>query len=393
MERTQVPADMRLELFASEPQISKPIALAWDERGRCWVAETSDYPHDVRPDGKGGDRIQICEDTDGDGRADKFTVFADTLNIPTSIVLVKGGAIVAQPPRLLFLKDTDGDDVADVREEIMTGWGIGDTHAQANSLHYGYDNWLHGCVGYSGFKGTVGGKAHAFTQGTYRFKPDGSALEFLHQFSNNSWAHSQNASGDDFGGSANNAPIFFGGIPARLGSKGVRVMTAKKINLEDKAHAITPNIRQVDVFGGYTSAAGSAFIYSANLPPRLQGKAMVTEPTMKIVALMDVRPDGAGYVAHDGFNLMASSDEWMSPVFAEVGPDGAVWIVDWQNFIIQHNFKPSQKNGGYDAKTGVGGAHETRCGTTCGAASIGSSGTKPKRLRSGRLVVRRSPIW
>ncbi len=358
MQRTQVPIDMRLELFAAEPDIMKPIALAWDERGRCWVAETRDYPHGVEASGEGHDDIKICEDMDGDGKADKFTVFADKLNIPTSLVHVNGGVIVAQPPRFLFLKDTNGDDKADVRQVVLEGWGIGDTHAQANSLHYGYDNWLHGCVGYSGFKGTVGGKALAFTQGTYRFKADGSALEFLHQFTNNSWGQSQNAAGDDFGGTANGAPIFFGGIPASVVPSGMRAMTAKKINVEDKAHAITPNFRQVDVFGGYTAAAGSAFMDSANVPPRLRGSALVTEPTMKLISIMDVKPDGAGYVAKDGFNLVASSDEWMSPVFAEVGPDGAVWFADWQNFIIQHNPTPSAQRGGYDARTGVGGAHE-----------------------------------
>ncbi len=357
MERTQVPADMRLELFASEPDIRKPIAFAFDERGRCWVAETNDYPHGVKPDGVGSDSIRICEDTDGDGKADKFTVFAEGLNIPTGLVFANGGIIVSQPPRFLFLKDNDGDDKADVREEIMTGWGIGDTHAQASSLHYGYDNWLYGCVGYSGFGGEVGGKRLGFGMGTYRFKADGSALEFLHQFSNNSWAHSQNQHGDQFGGTANGAPIFYGGIPKTAFPDGMRGMTAKRINLVNEAHAITPNFRQVDVMGGYTAAAGSAFIHSANLPPRLQGKALVTEPTMKLIGLMDVRPDGAGYVAHDGFNLVASTDEWMSPVFAEVGPDGAMWFADFQNFIIQHNPTPSQGSGGYDAKTGVGGAH------------------------------------
>ena len=135
-------------------------------------------------------------------------------------------------------------------------------------------------------------------------------------------------------------------------------MTAKKINVEDKAHAITTNYRQVDVFGGYTAATGSAFIYSSKLPPRLQGKAMVCEPTMKLISLMDVQPSGAGYVAKDAFNLVASSDEWMSPVFAEVGPDGAIWFVDWENFIVQHNPTPSVARGGFDAKTGAGGAHE-----------------------------------
>lgn len=358
MQRTQVPKDMRLELFAAEPDIAKPIAFAWDARGRLWVAETRDYPHGVTPGGEGNDDIKICEDTDGDGKADKFTIFADKLNLPTSLVFANGGVIVAQAPRFLFLKDTNGDDKADVREVIMESWGVRDTHAQASNLHYGFDNWLYGCVGYSGFKGEVGGKMKDFTMGTYRFTADGRQLEFLHQFSNNSWAQSANRAGDQFGGTANAAPFFYGGIPQRVAPAGLKVMTAKKINVEGKAHAITPNFRQVDVFGGYTAAAGSAFIESAKLPPRLQGKAMVCEPTMKLIALMDVQPTGAGYVAKDGFNLVASTDEWMSPVFAEVGPDGAVWFADWENFIIQHNPTPSLARGGFNATTGPGGAHE-----------------------------------
>lgn len=358
MQRTQVPIDMRLELFAAEPEIAKPIAFAWDERGRLWVAETRDYPHGVTPGGEGNDEIKICEDTDGDGKADKFTVFADKLNLPTSLTFSRSGVIVAQAPRFLFLKDTDGDDKADVREVLMESWGVNDTHAQTSNLHYGYDNWIHGCVGYSGFQGTVAGKMQKFAMGTFRFKPDASALEFLHQFSNNSWGQSQNAAGDDFGGTANNAPIFYGGIPQSVVPASLRAMTAKKINVEDKAHAITPNFRQVDVFGGFTAAAGSAFIYSQKLPPRLQGKAMVCEPTMKLISLMDVQPEGAGYIAKDGFNLVASSDEWMSPVFAEVGPDGAVWFADFQNFIIQHNPTPSVDRGGFAGRTGPGGAHE-----------------------------------
>lgn len=358
MERTQVPADLRLTLFAAEPDILKPIAFAWDERGRLWVAETRDYPHGVAKDGRGKDSIRICEDTDGDGRADKFTLFADRLNIPTSLVFTRGGVLVSQPPSLLFLRDTDGDDKADVREVLMTGWGIGDTHAQASSLSWGFDNWIRGAVGYSGFNGRVGGRDLAFAQGTYRLRPDGSAMEFLHQFTNNTWGQSANAVGDAFGGTANGAPLFFGGIPQGVLPSGLRAATARKINRVDKAHAVTPNYRQVDVMGGYTAAAGSNFLHSAAFPARYQGMALVCEPTMKLVALMDARRDGAGYAALDGFNLLASTDEWLSPVFADVGPDGAVWVADFQNFIIQHNPTPSVERGGFKGTTGVGGAHE-----------------------------------
>lgn len=358
MERTQVPADCELKLFAAEPDIAKPIAFAWDERGRCWVVETRDYPHGVSEKGEGQDSVKICEDTDGDGKADKFTVFADNLNLPTGIVFARKGIIISAPPKFIYLEDTNGDDKADKREVIMDCWGIRDTHAQASSLHYGFDNWIYGCVGYSGIEGYVGGKQHQFAMGTYRFKPDGSALEFLHQFTNNAWGHSTNDAGDQFGGTANGAPLFFGGIPATAYGEGSRGMTAKKINVVDTCHTITPNFRQVDVFGGYTAAAGSNFIYSDALPKRFQGMAMVCEPTMKVVSLMDVQPDGAGYKALDAFNIYASSDEWNSPVHAEVGPDGAVWVADFENFIIQHNPTPSKERGGFVATTGVGGAHE-----------------------------------
>ena len=102
---------------------------------------------------------------------DKTTVFADGLSIPTSLAFADGGVIVHQAPDTLFLKDTDGDDKADVRQTLFTGWGTRDTHAGPSNLRYGLDNWMYGIVGYSGFVGTVGGERHEFRQGIYRFKP------------------------------------------------------------------------------------------------------------------------------------------------------------------------------------------------------------------------------
>lgn len=381
MRYTQVPADFDLQLFATEPDVIKPIYMAWDERGRAWVVEARDYPHRLVSEGEPGhDTIKICEDTDGDGRADKFRIFADNLNMATALVFVNGGIIVSEARHMLFLKDTDGDEKADVRETLLPGWGIGDTHAMQSNLGRGFDNWLYGSVGYSNFRGNVGGKELQFGQGIFRFKADGSALQFLHQFNNNTWGFGQNAEGDTFGSTANGHPTFYGYLPAyildptqpgrrRRGFRNPaegnvtaqvrRVPSARSLAPGMRMHPNTPNVRVVDNFGGYTAASGHTFMVSDALPARLQGKALVTEPTSKLIGIMDIEREGGGYKASDGFNLLASTDEWMSPIFADVGPDGAVWVIDFYSFIIQHNPTPTMQSAGIEAKTGVGGAYVT----------------------------------
>ena len=354
----QAPIDWRVELFAAEPEIVNPIFLSWDERGRLWVGETVDYPNEVRPDG-GNDTIKILEDPDGDGRADKVTVFADGLNIPTSLTHWNGGVIVAQAPDFLFLEDTDGDGKADKRTTIMTGWGTRDTHAGPSNLRYGIDNWIYGTVGYSGFDGVVGGKAMKFGSGVFRFRPDGSEMEFLHQFNNNTWGLGLNAAGDVFGSTANRNPAFFGGFPETGYAEGKKGTSARMIANEIAFHPITPNVRQVDAFGQYTAGAGYAFATSNQFPPKWRDHiAFIGGPTGHLLGMFENIREGAGYRAINRFHLLASADEWFSPVAAEVGPDGYLWVADWYNFIIQHNPTPNPERGGYEAKTGPGNAHE-----------------------------------
>ena len=358
MDYAQVPVGWELELFAADPELVNPIFMAWDERGRLWVAETVDYPNDLR-DGTGNDTIKILEDTNGDGRCDKVTVFAEGLNIPTSLTFWNGGIIVAQVPEFLFLKDTDGDDKVDIRETIMTGWGIRDTHAGPSNLRYGLDNWIYGAVGYSGFKGTVGGEDLKFRSGIFRFRPDGSKMEFIHQFNNNTWGLGLNSAGDVFGSTANRNPAFFGGIPRTAYPKAMIAMSAKMIADQIAFHPITPNIRQVDAFGQYTAGAGYALATSNNFPPAWRDRmAFIGGPTGNLLGMFDNFRDGSGYQAKNRFNLIASADEWFSPVAAEVGPDGHLWVADWYNFIIQHNPTPSAERGGYAGINGKGNAYE-----------------------------------
>jgi uncharacterized protein len=340
-----LPADFSAALYVSEPQIVKVIAMNWDERGRLWVAETVDYPNDLRRPPEGNDRITICEDTDGDGTADKFTVFADKLSIPTSLVFANGGLIVAQAPDMLFLKDTNGDDVADERQVLFTGWGTADTHSGPSNLRLGLDNWIWGTVGYSGFKGEVGGKRHEFRMGVIRFRPDGSEMEFVAATNNNTWGLGLTETGEVFVSTANGNHMDYVPIPNRY-YEDIRGYTgnsgAQPIHDHKNIHPITPNVRQVDWHEQFTAAAGCA-IYTARSYPEFYWNrvAFVTEPTGHLVHQCILEPDGSDYVAKDGWNLLASVDEWTAPVAAEVGPDGNVWVSDWYNYIVQHNPTPS----------------------------------------------------
>ena len=357
----QVPSGFRLELFASEPDIINPITMEWDERGRLWVIETVDYPNTVRDEeGVGDDRIKICEDTDGDGKADKFTVFADDLNIPTSMVFANGGVIVSQAPHFLFLKDSDGDDKADVKEALIEGWGTFDTHAGPSNLKYGFDNHIWGVVGYSGFKGTIAGKPRDFYQGIYRFSPDLSSFDFLTRTSNNTWGLGFTENNDVFASTANNTHSVYMGIPDPVaqGVEGIPLGSVK-IDGHYAMRPITDKVRQVDVFGGFTAAAGHNFYTARNYPEHYWNKvAFVCEPTGHLVHTAIIEKDGAGFQEKDGGNLFASADEWVAPVEAKVGPDGAVWVLDWYDFIVQHNPTPTPDRGGYAAVNGAGNAYE-----------------------------------
>ena len=355
MKHIQIPVDFKIETFAAEPNVMHPIAISWDEKGRMFVLITKDYPNERKTSG-GSDYILICEDTDKDGKADKFTRFAEGLSIPTGMVFANGGLIVSQAPDMLFLKDTDGDDKADIKKVLFSGFGTGDTHAGPSNLHYGFDNWIWGCVGYSGFKGKFEGKDTLdFGQAFFRFKADGSQLEWMTSTSNNTWGFAFNETNDVFGSTANNSHGWYMAIPNSYFNSANRIENgSRSTDTHRDMKPITEKVRQVDAFGGFTAAAGQNFYTARSFPKNYWNKiAFVSEPTGHIVHQNTMIKKGTDFSDAESFNLLASADEWVSPVFAEVGPDGAVWVADWYSYIIQHNPVPQ----GYD--NGDGNAYVT----------------------------------
>src|SRR4051812_26321025 len=358
MRRIIVPEGFHLELFAAEPDVAgKPICMTWDERGRLWVCETVDYPNELQRRNEGRDRIRICEDTDGDGRADKFTVFAEHLSIPTSLAFARGGVNVHNGTETLFLKDTDADDRADERRVLLSSWTLGDTHGGPSNMQYGFDNWIWGMQGYNKSTIRIGDKSTQLAQGFHRFRPDGSTIEFVRSTNNNTWGLGVSENGIVFGSTANGCPSVYMPIANRYYER-VRGwtprLTLESIADSNRIHPITNNVRQVDHHGGYTAAAGHA-LYTARKYPQAYWNqtAFICEPTGHLVSVMALTADGADFHATSPANLLASDDEWVAPIMPEVGPDGNVWVIDWYNFIVQHNPTPQ----GF--KTGRGAAYET----------------------------------
>ena len=403
IKRFSTPVGFKVELYAAEvwPEGNdksfpwagfqgKPISMTWDERGRLWVCETYDYPNELQPQGQGRDRIRICEDTNGDGQADKFTVFAEKLSIPTAIAIYRGGAIVQDGTQTIYLKDTDGDDKADLRQVLLTGWGLGDTHGGVSNFRYGLDNWIYAMQGYNDSTPTIGDKEQQrFRQGFFRFRvepvvgqtilsaPSGAGskegtdkivhptqaheikvaeVEFLHSTNNNTWGLGIGEDGEIFGSTANHCPSVHMAIPNRFyeNVRGWSPQILSQMSDTFLFQAPTDKIRQVDQFGGYTAGAGHAVYTGRTYPQEYWNRiAFVCEPTAHLVGAFVMRHDGTQYSSQNSFNLLASDDEWSAPIMAEVGPDGNVWVLDWYNYIVQHNPTPA----GF--KTGKGNAYES----------------------------------
>ncbi|MFO1449414.1 MAG: PVC-type heme-binding CxxCH protein [Opitutaceae bacterium] len=361
--------EFTLNLVAAEPLINKVMNLDWDEKGRLWVNETPEYPngrrvpnttpwkdsgslYPQRQDRDPEDRISILSDTNGDGRMDRKTVFADKLELATSFCFYRNGVIVASAPDIWFLEDTNGDDIADKRTRLYTGLGIADTHAVINNLRWGLDGWIYATHGYSrGDVTSPDGKIAfgAAGSGVVRFKPDGSAFEQYSSRGGNTWGLDITWDGQVLWTQPTSGTVFFhtvlpesilarGKIPGTPSWKGMIVgqRTYPLMTWPEQAYV------QIDQVGRFTAAAGCAIYDGGAWPERWNGSYFTGEPTLNIVHHQFTRRDGVSFTTEkekgrEETEFMRSRDLWFRPIETRIGPDGALYVVDFYNQAVIHN--------------------------------------------------------
>ncbi|HUS40322.1 MAG TPA: PVC-type heme-binding CxxCH protein [Pirellulales bacterium] len=306
-----------VNLFADETNgVANPIAIRWDHRGRLWVLCTWAYPQ-LKPNEAANDKLLILEDTDGDGRADKTTVFADGMNMPTGFALGDGGAYIAHATELLHLKDTDGNDQADQRAVLFTGFGTGDTHQNINSLTWSPGGELLFCQGLHTFSRveTPWGIERLDEHGVWRLRPRRRQLHAYHGGSG------QNPWGIAFG---------YWGEPFIKGN-GPEISEL----LPNLVHTGTWQ-NPVDIGKTKIKSMILEFVETPHLPDDLQGEVLIAGYFGHVIDRIKIVPDGAGHRAIDQGALLHSTHSSFRPVDIQIGPDGGIYVADWFNPIIGH---------------------------------------------------------
>ena len=312
-----VPPGFSVEIVASEPDIVNPVAMTFDERGRVWITESLEYPR--KSAGPGRDRIKILEDTDGDGKADKFTVFADGLNIPSGIAVGAGGVWVANAPDILFLQDTDGDGKADTREVIVTGFGRYDTHELPNSLTWGPDGYLYGWNGvFNPAKIDYRGKRFEFTCAVFRINPRTRDFEVFCEGTSNPWGITWDKNGEAFASACVIDHLWHlteTGYYHRQGG-AYPPFTWRLESIVDHQHQ-------------KAAYCGINYFDSEAYPEKYRERLFMGNIHGSGINLDRLEPQGATYRGKTESDFLSANDSWFMPVVQKTGPDGSLYILDW----------------------------------------------------------------
>ncbi len=310
-----------VSLWAENPLFHKPTQMNFDPQGRLWVTSCLSYPQ-IEVGQTPDDKAIIIEDSDGDGKADKSTVFADGMLMPTGLLPADGGVYVAQSTDLLHFKDTDGDGKADVKTRVLSGFGTEDTHHNLHTLRRGPDGriWMNQSIYTRSDVETPHGIVRLKSGGIFRFDPRRVELKPTYFGFWNAWGHEFDKHGQSFltdgaGGTGINWGLPGATYEAFAGGK-------KALG------GVSP--------GGHPKFCGLEIIESAHFPADWQGNMITCDFRAHRVVRFSITDEGAGYVTQRLGDLLSTDSANFRPIDVKLGPDGALYIADWSNPIINH---------------------------------------------------------
>ena len=322
-----VPEGFTVEVVAAEPDIVNPVAMAIDERGRFWITESLEYPR--REPGVGKDRVKICEDTDGDGKMDTFTVFLDGLNIPSGIAVGHGGIWIANSPDILFVPDADRDGKPDgPAQVVVTGFGRTDTHELPNSLTWGPDGWLYGLNGVFNFSHVKYPKENPnfkedhkgwpLTCAMFRIHPRTREFQVFCEGTSNPWGIAFNDEGEAF-------------ISACVIDHLWHLVETGYYHRQGGPYPpFTWKIESI-VKHKHQKAAycGIHYFDSDAYPEQYRGKLYMGNIHGGCINVDRIERDGSTYKGFGEPDFLTANDAWFMPVVQKTGPDGCLYILDW----------------------------------------------------------------
>jgi len=316
----QVAPGFEVNLYASDPKIAKPIQMNFDAAGRLWIASSETYPQ-IKPGQKANDRILVVEDTDGDGRAEKTTVFADGLLIPTGVAPGDGGCYVANSTELLHLGDSDGDGRADTSRVVLSGFGTEDTHHILHTLRWGPDGrmYLNQSIYIHSHIETPWGIRRLNAGGIWRFHPETMRLEVLARGWVNSWGHHHDRFGQSF-------------VTDGAGGEGINHLVPGAAYVT--AIGVPRILRGLNP--GSPKYCGLEILSGTHLPEDWRGDLLTNDFRANRVCRFKVTESGSSYQAKLMPDVIRTKHVAFRPIDIKMGPDGAIYIADWYNPIIQH---------------------------------------------------------